>query len=97
MVELAVAFVVGGAFKEVVNSFVAAFITPLIGMITPTEDASGLYFTVLGSRFPYGLFITASISFIVICFIIFFAVVAPMNALMARIYPNLATTRECPE
>ena len=33
VVDLAVAIVVGGAFKELVNAFVASFITPLIGMI----------------------------------------------------------------
>ena len=97
MVDLAVAIVVGGAFKAVVDSFVAAFITPLIGMIGTQDAAATLYFTANGSNFPYGLFITATISFLIIAALIYFCVVLPINALMARVYPNAVSVRECPE
>ncbi len=63
-----------------------------------TQDATnGLSFTVSGSTFPYGLFITATISFLIIAALIYFCVVLPINTLMARVYPNQVTVRECPE
>jgi hypothetical protein len=93
---LAVAIVVGGAFKDLINAFVAAFITPLIGMIG-TGNSNELYFVVLGSKFQYGLFINALISFLIICTLIYFIVVVPLMSLMRRVYPNLAFLRSCPE
>ena len=41
-------------------------------------------FTVNGSEFRYGEFINAIISFVVIAAAVFFLVVKPVNALMAR-------------
>lgn len=96
VVDLAVAIVVGGAFKDLVDAFVAAFITPLIGMIG-TGNSNQLYFVVLGSKFQYGLFINALISFLIICILIYFLVVVPLMSLMRRVYPNLAFLRSCPE
>ncbi|KAG7675258.1 hypothetical protein Ndes2526B_g08126 [Nannochloris sp. 'desiccata'] len=93
VVDLAVAVVVGGAFKELINAFVAAFITPLFGMIGSSDATANLTFTANGSVFPYGLFINAVISFIIICFIVYVAIVLPLMGLMSRLFP----IRTCPE
>lgn len=93
VVDLAVAVVIGSAFTQLVNAFVAAFITPLIGMIGSQDATNALTFTVLGSVFPYGLFITALITFIIVCTIIYFAIVLPLMGWMSRLFPK----RECPE
>ena len=66
-------------------------------MIGSQDATNGLSFTVNGSTFPYGLFITATISFLIIAALIYFCVVMPINALMARVYPNAVSVRECPE
>jgi large conductance mechanosensitive channel len=100
VVELAVAVVMGAAFGAVVTAFVASFITPLIAAIVGKPDFSALAFTINGSRFTYGAFFNALLSFLIIAAVVFFFVVKPVNALMARYKPEPALDRvtgECPE
>lgn len=82
VVDLAVAVVIGAAFGTVVNALVADFITPLIGAIGGEPDFSGLDFTINDSRFAYGDFINALLSFVIIAAVVFFFVVVPVNKLM---------------
>ncbi|HZN89075.1 MAG TPA: large conductance mechanosensitive channel protein MscL, partial [Thermoleophilaceae bacterium] len=99
VVELAVAVVVGAAFGAVVTAFTASFITPLIAAIGGKPDFSALSFTINGSRFTYGVFFNALLSFLIIAAVVFFFVVKPVNALMARhaTEPDVEReTRECP-
>jgi large conductance mechanosensitive channel len=84
VVDLAVAVVIGAAFGAVVAAFVADFVTPLIAAIGGKPDFSALTFTINGSRFTYGHFINAVISFLIIAAVIFFVVVRPLNALASR-------------
>jgi large conductance mechanosensitive channel len=87
VLDLAVAVVIGAAFGAVVTSLVENIITPIIAAIGGQPDFSGLTFTVNNSVFRYGAFINAVISFLIIAFVIYFLVVKPMNALMARVRP----------
>ena len=84
VVDLAVAFVIGAAFKSIVDAFVADLVTPLIGAIGGKPDFSALDFTINDSRFLYGDFINQIISFLIIAAVIFFFVVKPINLLMSR-------------
>ena len=84
VVDLAVAVVLGAAFGAVVTSFVEDLLTPLIAALGGEPDFSGLTFTVNESRFRYGEFINAVISFAIIGAAVFFFVVKPVNTLMAR-------------
>jgi large conductance mechanosensitive channel len=84
VVDLAVAVVAGAAFGAVVTAFVASFITPLIALIGGKPDFSSLSFTVSGTEFPYGQFITALVAFLAIAAVVFFLVVKPVNAALAR-------------
>ena len=84
LIELAVAFVMGVAFAAVLNSFVADIITPIIGAIVGKTDFSNLTFTIHHSRFLYGAFITAVIQFVSIGAAVFFFIVKPVQALLAR-------------
>jgi len=100
LVELAVAFVLGTAFAAVVAALVADLITPLIAAIGGKPDFSGLSFTINSSHFLYGSFFNALITFVVVAAVLFYFVIKPVNALMARrkTEPDVAsTTRECPE
>ena len=100
VVELAVAVVIGAAFGALVTAFVASFITPLIAAIGGKPDFSALAFTINGSKFTYGSFFNALLSFLIIAAVIFFIVVRPLNALMARMKPETAidrVVRPCPE
>jgi len=99
VIDLAVAVVIGAAFTAVVTSLVANIITPLIAAIFGKPDFSGLFFTINGSVFHYGVFINAVISFLLIALVVFFLIVKPMNALMARMGRGAEAetpSRECP-
>jgi len=99
MVDLAVAVVLGVAFGAVVTAFVGDLITPLIAAIGGKHDFSAMSFTINHSRFAYGAFLNALLAFVVIAAVIFFLVVKPVNALMARRKtepPVDETVRTCP-
>jgi large conductance mechanosensitive channel len=84
IVELAVAFVMGLAFAAVVNSLVNNLLMPVIAMIIGKPDFSDLTFTINDAVFRYGAFITDLIQFLAIAAAVFFFVVKPVNALLAR-------------
>jgi large conductance mechanosensitive channel len=84
IVELAVAFVIGLAFAAVVNSLVNDLIMPVIAMIIGKPDFSDLTFTINDAVFRYGAFLTIVIQFVAVAAAVFFCVVKPVNALMAR-------------
>ncbi len=97
-VDLAVGVVIGASFGTVVTTLVKGLLTPLIGAIAKTPDFSGLYFTLNGSKFLYGEFINALISFFLVAFAIYFFVILPMNALLSRTTkPKAVTAKKCPE
>ena len=77
VVELAVAVIIGAAFGAVITAFTAAFITPLIALIGGKPDFGDLRFTISGTVFPYGKFLNALISFLIIAAVVFFFVVRP--------------------
>ncbi len=85
IVELAVAFVMGLAFAAVVNSLVANLLMPVIAMIIGKPDFSDLTFTINDAVYRYGAFITDLIRFIAIAVAVFFFVVKPMQATVARL------------
>ena len=101
VVDLAVAVVIGAAFGAVVTAFVAAFITPLVGVVTGASgDFTKKTFEVSGVTFPYGLFVQALLTFVIVAAVVYFFVVKPINRLMERFKtePEVAsTTKECPE
>ena len=84
IVELAVAFVMGVAFAAVVNSLVDNVVMPIIAMIIGKPDFSSLTFTVNDAVFRYGAFITDAIQFLAIAAAVFFFVVKPVQAMLAR-------------
>ena len=100
VVDLAVGIVIGVAFGALVTALVADLITPIIAAIIGRPDFASLAFTIHKSTFKYGAFINALIAFLSIAAAVFFFVVKPVNALMARRkaeIPADPTTRECPE
>ena len=99
LVDMAVGIVIGVAFAAVVTALVGDLITPLIAAIGGKPDFSNLSFTVNKSHFLYGAFINAVLTFVIIAAVIFFLVVKPVNALMARYRtePDVQqTTKDCP-
>jgi large conductance mechanosensitive channel len=100
VVDLAVGIVVGAAFTALVNGFVGAFLTPIVGLVSgATGDFSHRSFHAEGVTFPYGVFINALISFVIVAAVIYFLVVLPMNRMQEKFFPKAtgAPMRECPE
>jgi large conductance mechanosensitive channel len=101
VVDLAVAVVIGGAFGAVVTALVKDLLTPLIAAIVGSPDFSAIKFTVNGSQFLVGDFLNSVVAFLLIAAAIYFFVVAPMNAFIARQHrgeaPPDPTTKKCLE
>ncbi|MCO5222230.1 MAG: large conductance mechanosensitive channel protein MscL [Thermomicrobiales bacterium] len=101
VVDLAVAVVIGAAFTDVVNGLVEGLINPLIALIVGKPDFSDLTFTIRDTTFLYGTFITAVINFLLVAAAIYFIIIKPMNAAMARMEAGEGTpdpdTKQCPE
>ena len=100
VVDMAVGIVIGAAFGGVVTGFVKDLLTPVIAAIVSQPDFSTMTFTINGSKFLYGDFINTLVSFIIIAAAVYFFVVLPINALIARARrepPADPTTRKCPE
>jgi len=100
VVDLAVGVVIGVAFGNVVTGFVKDLVTPLIAAIGGQPNFSALYFTINNSKFLYGDFIDLLIAFLLIALVIYFLVVLPINALVARSHkepPADPTTKKCTE
>ena len=96
VVELAVAVVIGAAFKAVIDALVKDLITPLLAAIGGTPDFSALKFTINRSEFLIGDFINNIVSFIIIAAVIFFLVVKPMNTIMERVARKTIDTPPAP-
>jgi large conductance mechanosensitive channel len=96
-----VAVVIGGAFGAVVSALVKDLITPLIAAIVGKPDFSAIKFTVNTSTFLIGEFTNAVVAFVLVAAAVYFFVVVPVNAVMARVRRGQAppdpTTRQCPE
>jgi large conductance mechanosensitive channel len=98
VVDLAIGVVIGAAFGTVVTAFVKDFLTPLIAAIAGKPDFSAYSFEIHGSKFLYGDFINAFISFLLIAAAVYYFVVLPVNALMAKFHKAPpAATKTCPE
>jgi len=101
VLDLAIAVVIGAAFSNVVTAMVKDLITPLIGAVVGKPDFSAWVVTINGSPFLVGDFLNAVIAFLLMAAAVYFFVVAPMNAWMARRKRGEApidpTTRKCPE
>ncbi len=101
VIDLAVAVIIGAAFGAVVTALVKDLITPLIAALVGKPDFSRFTFTVNNSQFLYGDFINAVIGFLLVGAAVYFFVVVPVNAVVARMnrgeVPPDPTTKKCPE
>jgi large conductance mechanosensitive channel len=101
VIDLAVGIVIGASFTAVVNDFVKAFLTPLVGLATGSAgDFSARTLRIAGTVFPYGAFVNGLIAFILTALALYYFVVLPTNELMSRFHgekPAPPRKRECPE
>jgi large conductance mechanosensitive channel len=100
VVELAVAVVIAVAFGLVITAFVKDLVTPLVAALFGKPDFGALTFTINNSKFLYGDFINAALSFLIVAAVIYFFVVVPYTAMVARSRkepPADPTTKKCTE
>jgi large conductance mechanosensitive channel len=96
LIDMAVAFVMGGAFGGLVTKFIEGIVMPLIGRITAGVDFNSLKIVLSDAKFDetgkviaaeaaikYGEFITVLINFIIIAFCMFIVVKA-MNKMKKK-------------
>ncbi len=74
IMDLAIAFIIGAAFKAIITSLVNDIIMPLVNILTGKSDFSLLILVVNGSEVRYGSFIQAIVEFLIIAFSIYAAV-----------------------
>ena len=98
LVDLAIAFVVGAAFAGMVKDFVTSFVGPLLAVFGGKPDFTRLAFTVNHTRFPYGIFLTSAVAFLITSAIVYFVVVLPVSRVLAFLDRDKEQTeRDCPE
>ena len=98
VIDLAVAVIIGAAFTNIVASLTKDIINPLIAAIVGKPDFSYLVAHVNGGAVTYGNFINAVIAFLLLAFVIYFFLVLPTNALLARMKgPEAASNKTCGE
>jgi large conductance mechanosensitive channel len=101
VIDMAVGVVIGAAFGGVVAALTKDLLTPFIAAIVGKPDFSAISFSVGSTVFPVGDFINALVSFLLIAAAVYFFVVTPINALIARTRkapaPADPTTKKCPE
>ena len=85
IIDLAVAFVMGLAFADVVESMVNGLINPLIAAIFGKPDISYvLSFTINDAKFSIGLILQALLNFLFVAAAVYFVIVMPLNKLAER-------------
>jgi len=100
IVDLAVAFVVAVAFGAVVASLVNDVIMQIVAAIIGQPDFSSLSFDLNGTPIYYGKFLNTIINFVIIGTVVFYFVVVPINAMMAKYKkepPPDPSIKKCPE
>jgi large conductance mechanosensitive channel len=101
VVDMAVGVVIGAAFGSIVTAFVKDLLTPLIAALVGKPDFSAYVFEMNGSKFLYGDFLNAVIAFVLVAAAVYYFVVLPVNALMARMHKNDTAAapekKTCPE
>ena len=101
LIVIAVGLVVALAFSTLIKSFTDSIITPLVNALEGTRSgSSGLGWTVNGQRIEVGAFISAIVYFVIFIVVIYFALVVPYRAYMARkgttVFGPPAATKKCP-
>lgn len=114
VLDLAVGVIIGGAFQKIISSLVNDIIMPIISICTGGIDFSNLFISLDGKQYSslqeataanastlnYGVFITETIDFLIMAFVIFI-MVKTMNTLTSKVKritdeKNEPTIKTCP-
>jgi large conductance mechanosensitive channel len=84
LIEIAVGLIIALAFADLVKSFTANIITPIIAAIGGQPDFAALDFQINGSTFRYGAFINAVITFLIVALVMFLVIKASLKLIRAK-------------
>jgi large conductance mechanosensitive channel len=101
LIVVAVGLVVALSFSTLIKAFTDNVITPLINSVAGGGAAGqGLGWTLNGQRIDLGAFISAVVYFVVFMAVVYFLIVTPYRAYMARrgttVFGEPAPSKECP-
>lgn len=94
LLELAVAFILGGAFALLVQNLVANVLMPLIAAVVGQPSFDDLTLTVGDGVIYYGRFLTALVNFLIIAFVLFLLIRSLTR--LTRRPDEEPKQRECP-
>src|ERR1700681_241596 len=108
VLDMAVGIIIGAAFGQIVNSFVADVMMPPIGRLVGRVDFSNLFVSLTGTHYDtiaaakaagaatlnYGLFLNTVINFLIVALAVFL-LVRQVNRLAPKPVA-VPTTRDCP-
>ena len=101
VVDLAVAVILGAAFNAFVTSLVSDVLNPMIAALFGRPDFSRVILNIHGGQIKIGSFLNAVVSFLIVACVVYFAIVLPLNRLMARMKKPepvaLPSVKTCPE
>jgi large conductance mechanosensitive channel len=84
LVELAVAFIMGGAFATVVTAFTAL----ILGIVAKIAGGNPDFTKWKPGHLPVGAFLTALIAFVILAAVVYFFVVLPYQKAKDRFFPT---------
>ena len=99
LIVIAVGLVVALAFSTLIKAFTDSIITPLVNA-AGGGGTTGLGVHVKGQLINFGAFISALIYFVIFMTVIYFVIVMPYRAYMAKrgktVFGDPAPTKSCP-
>jgi large conductance mechanosensitive channel len=111
LLDLAIGFIMGGAFGKIVTSLVNDVIMPPIGLVLGKVDFGNLFINLSGKPYAslaeakaagaatinYGIFLNVFIDFLIVA-LVMFLLIKQVNKLRRKPaeVPAVPTTKECP-
>jgi len=109
LLDLAIGFILGGAFGKIVTSLVNDIIMPPIGLLLGKVNFTDLYWALDGGTYAslqaakdagaptlnYGLFLNTIIDFVIVAFVLFL-IIKQVNKLRKPAPAAAPTTKDCP-
>ncbi|HNR46267.1 MAG TPA: large conductance mechanosensitive channel protein MscL [Anaerolineaceae bacterium] len=109
LLDLAIGFILGGAFGKIVTSLVNDIIMPPIGLLLGKVNFTDLFWALDGGTYAslqaakdagaptlnYGLFLNTIIDFVIVAFVLFL-IIKQVNKLRKPAPAAAPTTKDCP-
>lgn len=96
--DLAVAVIIGAAFTQVVSALTDSVLMPLISALVGSPNFDDFAkITLNGNEIAFGVLLTALVNFLLVAGAVYFAIVVPMNKLIAMRRVEAEDEEETPE